>query len=97
VLQDVPARESVYEADVLMQGLANLRPQRLMRLLSVCTSVKVKRLFLALAERHALPWFKHLDVTKVDLGRGKRMLVPGGKLDPKYLLTLPADLDAHTR
>jgi hypothetical protein len=36
-------------------------------------------------------------VTKVDLGRGKRMLVPGGKLDPKYLLTLPADLDAHAR
>jgi hypothetical protein len=97
VLQDVPVRESVYEADVLMQGLANLRPQRLMRLLSVCTSVKVKRLFLALAERHAHPWFKHLDVTKVDLGRGKRMLVPGGKLDPKYLLTLPADLDAHAR
>jgi hypothetical protein len=97
LLQDVPARESVYEADVLLQGLANLRPQRLMGLLKACTSVKVKRLFLALAERHGHGWFKHLDPAKLDLGSGKRMLVQGGKLHPKYLVTLPADLDAHAR
>jgi len=97
LLQDVPARESIYEADVLLQGLANLRPQRLMILLKACTSVKVKRLFFALAERHSHAWFKHLDSAKLDLGRGKRMLVPGGKLHPKYLVTLPADLDAHAR
>lgn len=97
LLQDVPARESVYDADVLLQGLANLRPQRVMGLLKACTSVKVKRLFLALAERHGHAWFKHLDPSKLDLGRGKRMLVPGGKLHPKYLVTLPADLDAHAR
>ena len=97
LLQDVPARESVYEADVLLQGLANLRPHRLMALLKSCSSVKVKRLFLALAERHAHAWFKHLQPHRLDLGSGKRMLVPGGKLHPKYLITLPADLDAHAR
>jgi hypothetical protein len=96
-LQDVPARESVYEADVLIQGLANLRPQRLMNLLKACSSVKVKRLFLALAERHGHAWFKHLEQGELNLGRGKRMLMPGGKLHPKYLVTLPADLDAHSR
>jgi hypothetical protein len=80
-----------------MQGLANLRPQRVMGLLKACASVKVKRLFLALAERHGHAWFKHLDEKSLDLGSGKRMLVPGGKLHPKYLLTLPADLDAHAR
>ncbi|MGA9163403.1 MAG: type IV toxin-antitoxin system AbiEi family antitoxin domain-containing protein [Thiobacillus sp.] len=97
VLQDVPARESVYEADVLMQGLVNLRPARVMSLLMACASVKVKRLFLALAERHQHQWLAHLDLAKVDLGKGKRMLTPGGKLHPKYLITLPADLDDHTR
>ncbi|MGK2951928.1 MAG: type IV toxin-antitoxin system AbiEi family antitoxin domain-containing protein [Thiobacillus sp.] len=97
VLQDVPARESVYEADVLMQGLVNVRPARVMSLLMACASVKVKRLFLALAERHQHQWLAHLDLTKVDLGKGKRMLAPGGKLHPKYLITLPADLDDHTR
>lgn len=97
LLQEVPARESVYEAHVLMQGLVNLRPQRLMALLKACTSVKVKRLFLALAERHAHAWYAHLQPEKLDLGSGKRMLEPGGRLHPKYLVTLPADLDDHAR
>lgn len=96
VLQDVPTRELVYEADVLMQGLVNVRPARAMSLLTACASVKVKRLFLALAERHQHQWLAHLDLSKVDLGKGKRMLVSGGKLHPKYLITLPADLDDHT-
>lgn len=97
VLQDVPTRESVYEADVLMQGLVNVRPARVMSLLMACASVKVKRLFLALAERHQHQWLAHLDLSKVDLGKGKRMLAPGGKLHPKYLITLPTDLDDYTR
>ena len=92
VLQDVPGGESVHEADVLMQALGNLRPARVSALLRACTSVKVKRLFLALAERHGHAWYGHLDLDGIDLGRGKRMLVPGGKLHPKYLITLPADL-----
>jgi hypothetical protein len=58
-------------------------------LLEKCTSVKVKRLFLHLAELHRHPWVRQLDPTKVDLGSGKRALVPGGKLDPKYLITVP--------
>lgn len=97
VLQDVPARESIHEADVLMQGLVNLRPAQVMTLLLTCTSVKVKRLFLALAERHQHAWFNRLDLSKVALGKGKRMLVPGGKLHPKYLITLPADMDDYAR
>jgi hypothetical protein len=52
--------------------------------------VKVKRLFLHLAEKQAHPWFKQLDVTRVSLGSGKRMIVAGGRLDPKYLITVPA-------
>lgn len=97
VLQDVPARESVYDADLLMQGLANLRPARVSALLEACGNIKVKRLFLALAERHQHAWFKHLDISGVDLGKGKRVLVPGGKLHPEYLITLPGDMDDHTR
>jgi Transcriptional regulator, AbiEi antitoxin, Type IV TA system/Transcriptional regulator, AbiEi antitoxin N-terminal domain len=97
VLQNVPEKESVYEAYVLLQGLVNLRPQRVSKLLAACRSIKVKRLFLALATRCQHAWLKHVTTTNVDLGKGKRMLVPGGKLDPKYLITLPADLDDHAR
>jgi hypothetical protein len=97
LLQDVPQREAVHEANVLMQGLVSLRPKLLSHLLKKCASIKVKRLFLALAERHDHAWFKHLDLGKVELGAGKRMLVPGGTLHPKYLITLPSDLDDHAR
>jgi len=83
----------VYEVDALMQGMATLRPQRLEMLLSYCRSIKAKRLFLALAERHGHAWFSHLSLDGVDLGRGKRSLVSGGHLHPRYQITLPGDLD----
>jgi hypothetical protein len=97
LLQNVPERESIYEAYVLLQGLGSLRPERVTKLLRACQSVKAKRLFLAIAERQKHAWFKHLDLKAVDLGSGKRSLFPGGKLDAKYQLTLPADLDEHAR
>lgn len=97
LMQDVPQRESIYEADALMQGLTGLRPARVTALLRACRSVKVKRLFLALAERHDHAWLPHLDLRGVDLGKGKRMLVRGGRLHPKYLITLPEDMDVQLR
>jgi hypothetical protein len=72
LLEDVPKRESVEDADAMMQGLTTLSPRRLMELLTDCRSVKVKRLFFALADRHQHAWFKHLDASKIDFGRGKR-------------------------
>ncbi|RBI68755.1 hypothetical protein DQ400_05150 [Vreelandella sulfidaeris] len=83
----------VYEVDALMQGMATLRPQRLEMLLRHCHSIKAKRLFLALAERHGHAWFSHLSVNGLNLGLGKRSLVPGGRLHPKYQIVLPGDLD----
>lgn len=95
VLNEVPRRETFHQADVLMEGLATLSPKRLQRLLGVCRSVKVKRLFFWFADRHQHAWLKKLDRKAVDLGRGKRSLVDGGKLDPTYHITVPGDLDAH--
>jgi hypothetical protein len=92
LLEEVPQRETFDQADALIQGLANLSPRRLNTLLASCHSIKVKRLFLWFAERHRHPWFDALDLSRIDLGTGKRMLVRGGKLDPKYLITVPEDL-----
>ena len=39
------------------------------------------------------PWLKRLDKKAVDLGTGKRMLVKGGKLDARYQITVPEDLN----
>ena len=92
---DVSGAALVYEADALMQAMTTLRPQRVGLLLRHCRSIKAKRLFLALAERHRHAWLAHVPLNGVDLGRGKRALVPGGRLHPTYQITLPGDLDEH--
>ena len=93
VLYRVPDEESYEEAKLLMEGLTTLRPRVVQALLEHCVSVKVKRLFMVIAEscRHA--WVKKLEVSKVDFGKGKRMLVRGGRFDSKYNITVP-DTDA---
>ena len=95
LLDEVPERETFHQADMLMEGLRNLSPRRLQKLLSDCRSIKVKRLFLWYAERHNHAWLKKLDRSGINLGRGKRMLVRGGKLDPKYSITVPGEFDAR--
>ena len=94
VLDRLPGRETFHQADMLVEGLVNLSPERMGRLLRECRSIKVKRLFLWFAERHDHAWLERLDLEGVDLGRGKRMLVRGGRLDPKYQITVPEELDA---
>jgi hypothetical protein len=94
LLDEVPQHETFHQADVLIEGLRNLSPRKLQTLLAACHSVKVKRLFLWFAERHQHAWLKKLDRNRIDLGKGKRMLVRGGKLDPKFKITVPESVDA---
>jgi hypothetical protein len=95
LLDQVPDGESFHQADVLMESASTLSPRRVQALLEACKSVKVKRLFLWFAERHQHAWFARLDASRIDLGRGKRQLVAGGRYDAKYQITVPEDLDAH--
>jgi hypothetical protein len=92
LLDELPERESFHQVDKLMEGLSNLSPHRLQKLLSHCRSVKVKRLFLFFADRHQHAWAKRLKKEDIDMGRGKRMLVKGGKLNSTYQITVPEDL-----
>lgn len=89
VLYAVPQQESYEEATLLMEGLTTLRPRVVRELLGNCASVKVKRLFMVLAESCQHAWVRKLDVSKVKFGKGRRMLVRGGRLDSKYNITVP--------
>jgi hypothetical protein len=89
LLRLVPHRESYEEARLLFEGLTTLRPKLVQKLLEECCSVKVNRLFLHLAEACGLPWVGKLDLGRVDLGRGKRVIVKGGRFDAKYQITVP--------
>jgi hypothetical protein len=94
LLDELPDRESFHQSDKLMEGLTNLSPRRLQKLLEDCKSVKAKRLFFFLADRHSHAWLKRIQRERIDLGKGKRLLVRGGKLDATYEITVPEDLDA---
>jgi hypothetical protein len=93
VLDEVPHRESIEHAASLVEGLADLSSRRVLGLLGACRSKKVKRLFLALASRQQHQWVPRVveaaERGEIDIGTGKRVLAPGGKLDSKYLITLP--------
>jgi hypothetical protein len=93
LLDELPNRESFHQVDMLMQGMTNLSPRRLKKLLSDCKNVKVKRLFFFFADRHRHAWLKALKNETFDLGTGKRMLVKGGRLDHTYQITVPGDLN----
>lgn len=92
LLDELPDRESFDLADKMMESLTTLRPKRLQTLLAACKSVKVKRLFLFFSGRHQLMWFARIDEEALDLGSGKRVIATGGKLDPRYQITVPSDL-----
>jgi len=89
-----PKSQSLMEVLELMEGLNNLRPASVQELLEACTSVKVKRLFLYLADRAGHEWLNYLKLDAVDLGAGKRAIVSDGVYVPKYQITVPKELEA---
>jgi Transcriptional regulator, AbiEi antitoxin, Type IV TA system/Transcriptional regulator, AbiEi antitoxin N-terminal domain len=89
-----PKSQPLLEVFELMEGLNNLRPTMVQKLLEGCTSVKVKRLFLYLADKAGHEWLNYIKLDKVDLGSGKRAIVSGGVYVSKYQITVPRELEA---
>jgi hypothetical protein len=80
-----PDKTSIKEIYQLMELLVNLRPKDVQLLLENCSSIKVKRLFLYLAEKVNHSWVKRIELGKIDLGKGVREIVrSGGVWDKKY-------------
>ncbi len=75
--------------DKMFGSLTAMRPRELMTLLTVCRSIKVRRLFFVFADRHRHPWRKHLDTSAIDFGSGPRALVDGGRIHPTYRIYVP--------
>ena len=88
-----PKYQELFECYELMENLNNLRPKSVQTLLESSSSIKVKRLFLYLAEKCNHQWLKHLDLTRIDLGSGKRSLVKNGVYISKYKITVPREFE----
>lgn len=88
-LDELPKKYSYQEALEILENLSLLRSHVLQNLLENCSSLKVKRLFLHFAEKVNHSWYKRLDLKKISLGTGKRLVFKNGILDKKYLITVP--------
>lgn len=87
-----PQKFDLVECYQLMEGLTTLPPTEVQSLLEACTSIKVNRLFLYMAEKAEHAWAEYLELSKINLGQGKRQLVADGVYIPKYQITIPKEL-----
>lgn len=89
MLYHVPATVTFEEAFLLIESLISLRAHIIQDLLENCNSVKVKRLFMYMAEQHKHPWLENIKSSNIDFGKGKRMIISNGILDKTYNITVP--------
>ncbi|MBN8647527.1 MAG: type IV toxin-antitoxin system AbiEi family antitoxin [Caulobacterales bacterium] len=87
-----PQKLDLIEAYEILEGMRSMRPNIMQQLLESCQSIKVKRLFLFMAEKAKLPILEHLDTERLELGSGARALIKDGFYDAKYKLILPKGL-----
>lgn len=92
-----PHRQEISECYELMEGLNNLVPKKVQQMLEACTSIKVKRLFLYMAEKAGHEWFKHLELEKINLGEGKRSFTSNekGVYINKYKIVMPQSFESN--
>ncbi len=88
-LEEVPGTVSFQHGAELFEGLTTLRPKLTEALLKACRSVKAKRLFLYFMGQHRHAWSRRLRAADIDIGSGKRQIVPDGEYDPEFLITVP--------
>ena len=86
------ASSSLLDIYYIMESLTTLRPKLVQTLLEVCTSQKVKRLFLYMAEKAGHSWSKALKLENVNIGTSRFMITPTGKYINKYNMTISKEL-----
>ena len=90
-----PNRYDYMDLFYIMEQLNTMRADILQLLLENLANNKVKRLFLYMAQKAGHAWFDKLDVSKIDLGAGKRALVENGVYVSEYLITIPKELHEY--
>ncbi|MDE0092741.1 MAG: type IV toxin-antitoxin system AbiEi family antitoxin domain-containing protein [Oligoflexia bacterium] len=89
MINQLDLQDSFETLERYFEGLLNLRTSLVQKLLENCSSIKVKRVFLYMADKLELPIIKHLHIRRIQLGKGKRVVSKNGKLDKTYNITVP--------
>ena len=89
MINHLDLKDSFETLERYFESLLNLRGSLVQKLLENCSSIKVKRVFLYMTDKLELPIMKHLNIRRIQLGRGKRVISENGKLDKTYNITVP--------
>ncbi|MGYP000035436735 len=90
-----PQQYSYMDLFYMMEQLTTLRPEMLQQLLETTKNLKVKRMFLYMAEKAGHYWFEALDTSKIGLGTSKLQLSKNGIYISKYKITVPKELNEY--
>lgn len=87
-----PDRYGYMDLYYIMEQLTSLRADVVQTLLETIRNLRVKRMFLYMAEKAGHYWFEMLDMVKIDIGTSKLQLVEKGIYISKYKITVPKEL-----
>lgn len=90
-----PIRYNYMDLFYIMEQMTTLRAEVVQQLLENTNNIKVKRLFLYMAQKAGHDWFNRLDRSKIDVGVGKHKLVENGVYLPDYKITIPKELNDY--
>lgn len=76
----------------IMEQLTTFRTKVVQDLLEKTDSIKVKRLFLYMAQKAGHEWFNGIDLSKISIGTGKHQFAENGVYLPEYMITIPKEL-----
>ena len=90
-----PMQYSYMDLYYIMEQLTSIRPENVQHLLEAINNIRVKRLFLYMAEKAGHYWFDMLDFSSMDIGASKQQLVENGVYISKYKITIPKELNDY--
>lgn len=90
-----PQQYSYMDLFYIMEQLTTLRPEVVQQLLETTGNLRVKRMFLYMAEKAGHYWLDILDMSKFELGTSKLQVVKNGVYIPKYKITVPKELNEY--
>ena len=87
-----PSQYAYMDLFYIMEQLTTIRSDVVQELLENTDNLKIKRLFLYMAQKANHEWFNRIDRNKIKLGTGKQKLTENGIYIPEYKITIPKEL-----
>lgn len=87
-----PKQYSYMDLYYIMEQLTTLRADVMQDLLEHTGNLRIKRVFLYMAEKAGHYWFDSLSINSIELGTSKYQLVENGIYVSKYRITVPQEL-----